>query len=209
MGAGNVGCCEKNTSLKNTEVCIQSVTYRDNSEEFCFTPNSLPISETQHDFKLINMTKRKKQLRKLRNFSILSLSLLNCTSEEKTLIISPTGLLDSRRSVRDGYTFFGYKYKLSGVVLNDIKLHLKDSEKCPNVPGRYFMIYYDITHSSYWIKDLGKGAGVFIKLDFPLIMKDGIIVNIGNSYLQFNFKIKIPSNPEVEIRKLGDDNYRV
>ena len=209
MGVGNVGCCDNNTSLKNTEVSIQSVTYRENSENFYFTPNTLPIPQTQQDFELISMNKRIKQLRKLQNFSTLSLTLLNCTSEEKTLIISPTGLLDSRRNVRDGYTFFGCKYKSNHVVLNDIKLHLKDSEKSLSLPGRYFMIYYDIASHSYMIKDLGKGAGVFIKLDFPLIMKDGMIINIGNSYLQFNFKSKITSNHEVEVRKLWDENFRV
>ena len=75
--------------------------------------------------------------------------------------------------------------------------------------GRYFMIYYNIDKSSYWLKDLGKGPGVFIKLDYPLVMKDGMIISIGNSFLQFIFKTKVSSNPEVEIRKLGDDNYRV
>ena len=40
-------------------------------------------------------------------------------------------------------------------------------------------------------------------------MKDGMIISIGNSFLQFIFKTKVSSNPEVEIRKLGDDNYRV
>ena len=69
MGVGNVGCCDNNTSLKNTEVSIQSVTYRENSENFYFTPNTLPIPQTQQDFELISMNKRIKQLRKLQNFS--------------------------------------------------------------------------------------------------------------------------------------------
>lgn len=208
MGVGNVGCCDNTTALKNTEISIQSVTFRENSEDYYFASNTLIIPQSDNEIEFANLTKRIKRLKKLVKFPKLSLRFLS-PAIEQALLVSPTGLFPSKRSSEDGYVFFGTKYKLNGSIVNDFKLPIQDSDKTKNVPGRYFMVYYDLKKSSYWIKDLGKGPGLFIKLDYALLMKDGMVLNIGNSYLQFNFTTKINSNPEVQVRKLGDENYQV
>ncbi|OMJ90714.1 hypothetical protein SteCoe_6890 [Stentor coeruleus] len=208
MGVGNVGCCDKNTTLKNSEISVQSVTYREGNEDYIFSPNTISLPRGQADFQVIDMLKRMKKLKHLKFFYTLTLKIVNLPTHD-LLIIKPTGLIESSRGTLDGYIFFGCKYKQDEIIINDYKLPLKDPEQSRDLHGRFFMIYYNLDSESYWIKDLNKGPGLFIRLDFALVMKDGMIINIGNSFLLFNFKSKITSNPEVEIRKLGDDNYRV
>ena len=41
------------------------------------------------------------------------------------------------------------------------------------------MFYYNINKESYWVKDLSKGFGVFVKLDYALVLKENILINIG------------------------------
>lgn len=206
MGAGNVGCCDNNTTLKNSEISIQSVTYREAGEDFLFSPNLISFPRNEYNFALSDQARRIRKLEKLKHCK--KLLVYNLAAEDEVLEIRPNGLVGSVRKVPDGYVFFGCKLKEDGQIVNDYKIKLR-GEKASEYVGRCFLIYFKIESKSYWIKDLNKGPGVFIKLDFALVMKDGMIVNIGNSFLSFRFKSKINSNPEVEIRKLGDLNYAV
>ena len=122
--------------------------------------------------------------------------------------IRPTGLVNSKRQFYDGNVFFGPSYYLDDKVVNDYRLVLQGPNKYNNL-GRFFMIYYNLETSSYWIKDLYAGPGLFIKLDFPLVLKDKTIINIGNSFLQFGFKSKSALNPEIEVRRLGEENFKM
>lgn len=206
MGAGNVGCCDNNTTHKNSEISVQSVTYREAGEDFLFSPNILSLPRGEYNFALSDQARRIRKLEKLKHSK--KLLIYSLASENEILEIHPNGLQNSRRKVPDGYVFFGCKLKEEGQIVNDYKVHIRGSKNSDYI-GRCFLIYFKIESKSYWIKDLNKGPGVFIKLDYPLVMKDGMIMNIGNSFLSFRFKNKITSNPEVEIRKLGDINYVV
>ena len=148
MGVGNVGCCDNNTALKNTEFSVQSVTYRENNEDYYFTPTLLLPSSTSNEFQVSNLSKRLKQLRRLINFSTLSVKLINSPTQE-VLSIKPSGLIDSKRNIKDGYVFFGCKFKSNGIITNDFKIPVKDPDKMQDLHGRYFMIYYNIDKSSY------------------------------------------------------------
>ena len=39
----------------------------------------------------------------------------------------------------------------------------------------------------YYIRDLGKGSGTFVRLDVPLTLKNGFIISFGTSHLTVNF----------------------
>jgi hypothetical protein len=204
MGAGNVGCCDNNTTHKNSEVSVQSVTYREASEDFCFSPNLLSLPRTEYSFALSDQARRIRKLEKVKTSKKLELTVLN--SSDTVIRIGFNGMENSPRKTPDGYVFFGCKLKEGLSVVNDFKVRLRGNRKKEYL-GRCFVVYFKLESKSFWIKDLNKGPGVFIKLDFPLVMKDLMVVNIGNSFLAFKFKNKITSNPEVEIRKLGDSNY--
>ena len=206
MGAGNVGCCDNNTTHKNSEVSVQSVTYREASEDFNFSPNLLSLPQTEYNFAQSDQARRIRKLEKVKQSKTLELTLLNTNSPK--IRITMKGIENSLRKVPDGYAFFGCKLKENSIIVNDYKFRIRGTKKKEFI-GRCFVVYFKLESKSFWIKDLNKGPGVFIKLDFPLVMKDSMVVNIGNSFLAFKFKSKITSNPEVEIRKLGDVNFSV
>ena len=49
------------------------------------------------------------------------------------------------------------------------------------------IIKYNMTDRQYYIRDLGKGSGTFVRLDVPLTLKNGFIVSFGTSHLTVNF----------------------
>ena len=77
MGAGNVGCCDSNTAQKNSEVSVQSVTHREASEDFCFSPNLLFLPRTEYSFAQSDQTNRIRKLEKAKQGKTLELTLLN------------------------------------------------------------------------------------------------------------------------------------
>lgn len=49
------------------------------------------------------------------------------------------------------------------------------------------IIKYSMNDRSYFIRDLGKGSGTFVRLDVPLTLKNGFIISFGTSHLTVNF----------------------
>ena len=49
------------------------------------------------------------------------------------------------------------------------------------------IIKYNLKDKSYYIRDLGKGSGTFVRLDVPLVLKNGFIISFGTSHLTVNF----------------------
>jgi hypothetical protein len=164
------------------------------------------LPQTEYNFAQSDQARRIRKLEKVKQSKTLELTLLNTNSPK--IRITMKGIENSLRKVPDGYAFFGCKLKENSIIVNDYKFRIRGTKKKEFI-GRCFVVYFKLESKSFWIKDLNKGPGVFIKLDFPLVMKDSMVVNIGNSFLAFKFKSKITSNPEVEIRKLGDVNFSV
>ena len=48
------------------------------------------------------------------------------------------------------------------------------------------MIFFHLEKHSYWIRDLAKGYGVFVRLDYALLLKENMLVNIGESFIVVN-----------------------
>ena len=49
------------------------------------------------------------------------------------------------------------------------------------------IIKYNMADRQYYIRDLGKGSGTFVRLDVPLNLKNGFIISFGTSHLTVNF----------------------
>jgi hypothetical protein len=121
---------------------------------------------------------------------ILTLEIRDRLSQQKTLKINPSGLENSRRKKKDGFTFFGYE-------TNEDEIEEQiDYLLCPNQDffrdfddrflGKYFQIRFEPFDYKYYIKDLGKGYGSFIKLNNESVeIKNNTIFNIGENYLLF------------------------
>lgn len=52
--------------------------------------------------------------------------------------------------------------------------------------GRHFQVRYDPDVAKYFIKDLGIGHGVFAKIDQPTVLKDNMIINVGEAHIVVN-----------------------
>ena len=55
------------------------------------------------------------------------------------------------------------------------------------IGDRHMIIKYNLKDKSYYIRDLGKGSGTFVRLDIPLVLKNGFIISFGTSHLTVNF----------------------
>lgn len=135
-----------------------------------------------------NIESRRRALKALPHYTVLSLKIVNSLSLSSgiELLICPTGLKSSFRKREDGYTFFGSKKKINGETINDYVLPITDEAEAENHRGQHFVISYDIGGNSYWVKDLAKGFGVFVRLDSSLTVKDNMLLNVGESFLVVN-----------------------
>lgn len=52
--------------------------------------------------------------------------------------------------------------------------------------GRHFSIRFNHIDMKYYLLDLGNGFGTFYKMEYKMILKDGYLINIGNSYIVSN-----------------------
>ena len=112
-----------------------------------------------------------------------------------TIVISPiTGFQHSLRSVNDGVTYFGYQDEneiLSNANANvDFLIKPKRSfintEEMNKFNGRHFSIRFNHNDAKFYLLDLGNGFGTFYKLEQRTTLKDGYLINIGNSYIVSN-----------------------
>lgn len=98
---------------------------------------------------------------------------------------------ESKRQDPDGYTYFGCKKNIRKnegtnflkTVVNDFVIPSKSTETAEQHRGRHFQIWFDPDLQLYKIKDLGIGYGVFFKIVDPVILKDNMLINIGEAYL--------------------------
>jgi len=71
------------------------------------------------------------------------------------------------------------------------------------------IIKYNMADRQYYIRDLGKGSGTFVRLDVPLTLKNGFIISFGTSHLTVNFfqtdSRRRGANGEKEVRGKGND----
>ena len=67
--------------------------------------------------------------------------------------------------------------------MNDFVMPAQATE---NLRGRHYLVYYNLEKDTYWLRDLGNGFGIFVRLNFPLQLKDNMLINIGESFIVVN-----------------------
>jgi len=127
---------------------------------------------------------------------LLKLKVISSSSLPKGTIINinAQGVENSFRAAKDGITNFGCKKRPKRIskhirqteILNDYILPAVNKEIGKKHRGKHFQIEYSITTNSYKIKDLGVGFGTFYKLDFPLVLKDNHLLNMGLIFMVVN-----------------------
>lgn len=71
-------------------------------------------------------------------------------------------------------------------IVNDFIIPVTKSEERDKHAGRQFQIRYDGDMAEYLIKDLGVGFGVFTESVGPVVLKDNLLINMGESYIVTN-----------------------
>jgi len=99
--------------------------------------------------------------------------------------INAQGLVGSLRGKNDGCTILGsLKNSAKGEVYNDFVIQQDEND---GIGDRHMIIKYNMADRQYYIRDLGKGSGTFVRLDVPLTLKNGFIISFGTSHLTVNF----------------------
>ena len=102
-----------------------------------------------------------------------------------SLEINAQGFVGSLRGKNDGCTILGaLKPSSRGDVYNDFVIQQDEND---GIGDRHMIIKYNMTDRQYYIRDLGKGSGTFVRLDQPLNLKNGFIISFGTSHLTVNF----------------------
>lgn len=130
-------------------------------------------------------------LEKCLNYAkILNLKVLSSSSLTKNtvIVINALGYENSLRASRDGITYFGCKKrdKHNGETINDIVIPPQDKSIGEKHRGQHFQISYSIDSDCYLIRDLAIGFGTFVRLLFPLEIKDNYLLHIGDNFLLMN-----------------------
>ena len=118
----------------------------------------------------------------------LKLNLLSSHSNQTALPdnINPFGLKSSLRFPKDGFTYFGYvnsRNSTMNIKLDFLINPLEGEENEERFIGQHFYIRFNPYDLSYYIKDLGKGYGTFMKLNKEIKLVNEMLINIGESYL--------------------------
>lgn len=105
--------------------------------------------------------------------------------------ISDTGNENSERDLRDGFTFFGCKKSMffnsnKKKAVNDFIIPSKNEVAAEQHRGRHFQIQFDLENNSYFMRDLGVGYGVFYRMQQPEMLKDNMLMNVGDAYIVVN-----------------------
>ena len=93
------------------------------------------------------------------------------------LNINNYGLVGSIRNANDGIVIFG-KVRANNNV--DYVLQQEDG-----INDKQFEIRYDKALNGYYIKN-NKNSGVFIKIDKPMVIKEGMIISFGTNHIHVN-----------------------
>ena len=197
-----------------TEVCVNDYSsqmmlkkeiikmYNDNTNE----PNNTFLID--NDQTQVDISKIKKVYDKSKK---LKLEIMTCDIPEKfvTIEIDPFGYVNSKRQKKDGITYFGYdsgQGKEDSCV--DYVLNNNDNNNYydDTFNMRHFMIKYNPDDLIYYIKDLGKGFGTFIKIQEWTELRNNLLLNIGENYIVFSLGEDDDEEEEKEINYINNNN---
>lgn len=134
----------------------------------------------------------------------LRLKVKNSPQLAKNLVININykGYMDSSTA---GVVYFGNKRKSSkhGDRVCDFIIPCDSSSY-----GRMFVIYYCPDSDNYFIRDLGAGPGVYLKLDYSFKLTSDILVKIGESLLYFKIVVGSNSYPNLLLTVFSNGNSK-
>jgi len=130
----------------------------------------------------------------------------NVLQKHAIVVLTPSGYEHSLRSERDGYVYFGAKKRakgsghFKGPVVNDFVIPVRDKTK---QPGRHFQIRYDSLANAYFVRNLGLGLGLFLKLDAVMRLTEPCLLHIGESYVYIMVVHRPPALPRLRLTLYG------
>ena len=137
----------------------------------------------------------------------LILEIMSSDEAEKfiTIEINPFGYVNSKRIKKDGITYFGYdtgegQYQVDFILKSNDNYYYDDAFN-----GRHFMIKFNPNDLTYYLKDLGRGFGTFIKIQEWTELVNNLLLNIGENYIVFSFGDE--EDEEEEDEKNNNINY--
>lgn len=204
MGNGLISCCEASSSMQDEMTILSPRNLKSPANRTILNEVSQIRLQCSPEFQ--ETQKRIQTLKTLNLTSMLIIKVINSGPivKDTRLAISHLGLEASKRLANDGKVFFGSKRKEHGKTVNDIVIPLQKESQRDQFRGRHFVIVYNIEKDRFFIKDLGKGFGVYMRISFPIVLKDNTVINIGSSFLIFG--VNEDKSPILSIKIMGEES---
>ena len=150
-------------------------------------------SEEEKEEKIQNITEKNPKIKQ--KILLLEIITSNFQKVGKKIKINPEGYNLGLRKAKDGITIFGYEEPNSKTKKVRNKLFLKFQKQIDYIIkpkedqiddrfiGQHFRIKYNKKNYHYYIKDLGKGFGTFVKMNKIFAIKDNFLISIGGNYI--------------------------
>jgi hypothetical protein len=163
------------------------------------------IFETSYKDQSFDRSRLQKLEKAIYYAKVLSITIQNTDIFHKKIIINALGCETSLRGIKDGQTFFGSKKKDSkgGTTINDIVLPLVTPELAESYRGKHFMISYDLSRDSYFIKDLRLGFGTYYRLTSSIDLKNNTLILIGETYILTSFLQTYKESSKIKLKIYG------
>lgn len=174
-------------------------------------PQSNRVSIIKESFKGNSRSPSISHLENLQNANnyakVLVLKILNstCLPKNYSLTINVFGAENSARNAKDGVTYFGCKRKNNRKIVNDIVIPAQDKNLANNHRGQHFKISYETEKDAYFIRDLAVGFGSFVRLKYPILLKDNYLFHIGDNFMLMNL-IEIENYKRLRVKIFGLNN---
>ena len=187
--------------------------------------NSIPITNEK-----INIISDSKFLSRNLNFpkieypGILEITVIGSQSMSygTKIKIDKMGLIGkSLRNIKSNITYFGFIEDLNlnnekndnsiDYLIPQKKFEDEENDNLKFI-GRFFRIYFNTKNLNYYLRDLGNCLGTYVKVKESIILKNEDMINVGDTYLIFNFendKSKNNTNNDIiniQIAELNKNN---
>lgn len=105
-----------------------------------------------------------------------------------TFEVNAGGYVHSKRSAQDGCVYMGTSQhsQITGECPNDIVISGEEL----GMGGIHLLIQYKSDKKGYFMRDCGQGTGTFIKVEMPLVLKQGYIISYGDSHMYVNMETR-------------------
>lgn len=183
MGS-SLSCCTYD--LKDKRLSLEELYLEDTNKDFYSNKRNFTL-DTQNNITEIQISpknERENEDERQTNVSnpILKVIITNITDKELNqtcLLIDKKGLVNSKKN-QENQVFFGCvddeNERLDVVLPNS---QIKDGRQY----GRHFCIYYDESNEYFTIKDLGKGLGLFFRINTEYILRNNSVIGLDDAYI--------------------------